>query len=159
MKSELIEKLNLLTSAVIKHRQEVSTQKLSTYEELKHRTASFYEEVFDRYMVLLGNTRKIYNSCEQYKVHTKHGVFTMGLAATGFFSSIAGWNAYSFGYFSLNYGGKRDSTGHYNKETLLKLRDFLNSLDWSEFDKQITEQAVKLFGKYEDETLKEELCQ
>lgn len=149
MTSELIKKLNSLTSAVIEHRREADAEKQSTFEELEHTTRKFYNELWERYGTLLKNTQKIHNCCDQYVVHTEHGDLKMGLAATGFFSSLAGWCAYSFGSFGLYYRN--------DKKGLLRLRDFLNNVDWGEFDKQITEQAVKLFGKYEDETLKEEL--
>lgn len=149
MTSELIEKLNSLTSAVIEHRREANAEKQSTFEELERSTREFYDKLWERYGKLLTNTQKIYNSCDQYIVHTEHGDLKMGLAATGFFSSLAGWGTYSFGHFGLFYRN--------DKKGLLRLRDFLNNVDWGEFDKQITEQAVKLFGQYEDETLKEEL--
>ena len=149
MTSELIEKLNSLTSAVIEHRREANAEKQSTFEELERTTREFYNKLWERYGTLLTNTQKIYNSCDQYIVHTEHGDLKMGLAATGFFSSLAGWSAYSFGHFCL-YNSN-------DKKYLLRLRDFLNNVDWGEFDKQITEQAVKLFGQYEEETLKEEL--
>lgn len=157
MKSELIEKLNSLTSAVIEHRQEVVASKQATLVELTCSVDTFYDEVFDRYNELLVNTRKIYNSCEQYVVHTEHGDFSMGLAATGFFSSLAGWDAYSFGSFNLTYRNRKGYIDCHCKEGLLKLRDFLANVDWADFDKQITEQAVKLFGKYEEDTLNEEM--
>lgn len=157
MTSELIEKLNSLTSAVIEHRLKVNSQKQSTLEELTRSTATFYKEVFDRYLPLLKNTQKIYNSMTQYEVHTEYGNFSMGLTATGFFSSLAGWGAYSFGSLCMCYRNEKGLIDLRNKEGLLKLRDFLNNVDWADFDKQITEQAVKLFGRYEEETLKEEL--
>lgn len=157
MTSELIEKLNSLTSAVIKHRLEVNAQKQSTLEELKCSTAKFCNKVYGRYQTLLENTRKIHNSITQYEVHTEHGNFAMGLAATGFFCSISGWEVYSFGSLCMCYRNEKGLIDLRNKEGLLKLRDFLNNVDWGEFDKQITEQAVKLFGQYENETLKEEL--
>lgn len=157
MKSELIEKLNSLTSAVIHHREVSNQVKHSTYEELRFSTRKFYNELWERYGTLLANTQKIHNACTQYVVRTEHGDLEIGLAATGFFSSIAGWGAYSFGSFSLcfrNENGVIDST---DKKALLRLKDFLSNVDWADFDKQITEQAVKLFGQYEEKTLKEEL--
>lgn len=149
MTSELIEKLNSLTSAVIEHRRMADVTKLSTFDELVHATKQFYDELWERYGTLLANTRKIHNACEQYRVRTEYGDLSMGLAATGFFSSLAGWSAYSFGHYELCYRN--------DKKGLLRLRDFLNNVDWADFDKQVTEQAVKLFGQYENETLKEEL--
>ena len=149
MTSELIEKLNSLTSAVIEHRKEVNAAKQSTFEELECATKEFYKELWERYSTLLVNTRKVHNACDQYIIRTEHGDLSLGLAQTGFFSSIAGLHAYSFGNFYL----PRLNT----KESLSRLRDFLHNVDWADFDKQITEQAVKLFGKYEDETCKEEI--
>lgn len=157
MTSELIEKLNSLTSAVIEHRQKSNRVKEATLEELKCSTRGFYGELFERYGTLLKNTRKIHNACTQYVVHTDYGDLDMGLAATGFFSSIAGWHAYSFGTFSLGHFDEKGNANSTDKKAMLRLKDFLNNVDWTDFDKQITEQAVKLFGQYEDETLKEEL--
>jgi predicted nucleic acid-binding protein len=149
MTSELIEKLNSLTSAVIEHRKEVNAAKQSTFEELECATKEFYKELWERYGTLLENTRKVHNACDQYIIRTEHGNLSLGLAQTGFFSCIAGWYAYSFGHFNLH--------SRNTKEALLRLMDFLNNVDWADFDKQITEQAVKLFGKYEDETCEEEI--
>lgn len=157
MKSELIEKLNSLTSAVLEHRQESKRAKLATLEELKCSTKKFYGELWERYQTLLENTRQIYNKCTQYVVHTDHGDLEMGLAATGFFSSIAGWGAYSFGSFTLVYRNEDGNIDCTDKKGLLRLKNFLDNADWADFDKQITEQAVKLFGQYEEDTLKEEL--
>lgn len=157
MTSELIEKLNALTSAVIEHRQETEAAKRAMLEDLEVSVKKFYDEVFERYGTLLENTRKIHNALEQYRVRTKYGDLSMGLALTGFFSSIAGWSTYSNTNFHLSYRNASGFIDLRNKEGLSRLRDFLNNVDWADFDKQITEQAVKLFGQYEDETLKEEL--
>lgn len=147
-KSNLIAELDKLGDQIMQHRTNVTARKTQTIVDLGRAVMDFYTEFIQRYGSILQKTNIIHNACTQYTLDCGHGKLAIGLANTGLFSSIAGWQAYSFGSYNLVMTGKATA----EPGDIKALRDFLAHRDWGAFDKQIAEQFTKYLRQYETDT-------
>ena len=146
--SNLIAELDKLGNQIMQHRDTVVNRKAQIIGDLGRAVMDFYAEFNQRYGSILQKTNIIHNACTQYTLDCGHGKLEIGLADTGLFSKIAGWQAYSFGSYDLVMTGKdRAEPGD-----ITALRDFLAHKDWGAFDKQIAEQFTKYLRQYETDT-------
>ena len=148
----LMEELETLGDKILAHRKNTKNRAVRVVGDLTEETRDFYNKAWNRYGKILTQTQKIHNACTQYTIDCGHGVFNIGLAATGLFSSVAGWSAYSFGTFGLctrNAQGKIDNE---DPAQIRALRDFLEHVNWTEFDLQIANQFKDYLQKYEQVT-------
>lgn len=146
--SSLIAELDKLGDQIMQHRETVVDRKVHVIGDLGRAVMDFYAELRQRYGSILQKTNIIHNACTQYTLDCGHGKLQVGLANTGLFSSIAGWQAYSFGYYNLVITGKAEA----DPGDIKALRDFLAHRDWGAFDKQIAEQFTKYLRQYETDT-------
>lgn len=146
----LIEKINLLGEEILAHREGVQERAKMRFDNLEIAAKSFYNDLFKRYSSILIKTRKIHNACTQYRLDCGYGELNIGLAITGFFSSVVGCSVYSFGNFCL-CGVHAKKT---DPEQITKLTNFFSHVNWDIFDKQITIQFSEYLLKYEEETNK-----
>ena len=147
-KSNLIEELDKLGEQIMQHRDNAVARKAQTIVDLGRAVMDFYTEINQRYGSILQKTNKIHNACTQYTLDCGHGKLEIGLADTGLFSTIAGWQAYSFGSYNLVLTGKDKA----EPGDITALRDFLAHKDWGAFDKQVAEQFTKYLREYETDT-------
>ena len=146
--SSLIAELDKLGDQIMQHRETVVDRKTQIVGDLGRAVMDFYAEFRQRYGSILQKTNIIHNACTQYTLDCGHGKLQIGLANTGLFSSIAGWQAYSYGNYNLVMTGKANA----EPGDITALRDFLAHRDWGAFDKQIAEQFTKYLRQYETDT-------